>query len=178
MWFLAVEAGVRKIGSVQFSHPVVCDSLWPHESQHTRPHCPSSTPRVHSDSRPSSQWSHQAISSSAILFSSCPHFFPASGSFPMIRWSKYWSFIFSISSSNKYSGLISFLNLFVDYSNISNFFFLFFFLFGCGWIFKIQRQLTGKQESLQTRPNAGWLTQFDLVMTWSTVLLVFQVDIH
>ena len=44
-----------KFSSVQFSHSVVSDSLRPHESQHTRPPCPSPTPRVHSDSRPSSQ---------------------------------------------------------------------------------------------------------------------------
>ena len=42
------------ISSVQFSRSVVSDSLQPHESQHTRPRCPSPTPRVHSDSRPSS----------------------------------------------------------------------------------------------------------------------------
>ena len=41
--------------SVQFSRSVVSDSLQPHESQHTRPPCPSPTPGVHSDSRPSSQ---------------------------------------------------------------------------------------------------------------------------
>ena len=41
--------------SVQFSHSVVSDSLRPHESQHARPPCPSSTPGVHSDSCPSSQ---------------------------------------------------------------------------------------------------------------------------
>ena len=68
---------------VQFSRSVVSDSLWPHESQHARPPCPSPTPGVHSDSRPSSQWCHPAISSSVIPFSSCPQFFPASGSFPM-----------------------------------------------------------------------------------------------
>ena len=43
------------ISSVQFSHSVVSDSLQPHESQHARPPCPSPTPRVHSDSHPSSQ---------------------------------------------------------------------------------------------------------------------------
>ena len=43
------------ISSVQFSRSVVSDSLQPHESQHARPPCPSPTPRVHSDSRPSSQ---------------------------------------------------------------------------------------------------------------------------
>ena len=45
--------------------------------------CPSPTLRVHSDSRPSSQWCHPAISSSVAPFSSCPQSLPASGSFPM-----------------------------------------------------------------------------------------------
>ena len=44
-----------KCSSVQFSRPVVSDSLQPHESQHTRPPCPSPTPGVHSNSCPSSQ---------------------------------------------------------------------------------------------------------------------------
>ena len=69
--------------SVQFSCSVVSNSLRPHESQHARPPCPSPTPGVHSDSRPSSQWCHTAISSSVVPFSSCPQFLPASGSFPM-----------------------------------------------------------------------------------------------
>ena len=72
--------------SVQFSRSVVSDCLWPHESQHTRPPCVHSlcsTPGVHSNSCPSSQWCHPAISSSVIPFSSCPQFFPASGSFQM-----------------------------------------------------------------------------------------------
>ena len=43
------------ISSVQFSCSVMSDSLRPHESQHARPPCPSPTPRVHSDSRQSSQ---------------------------------------------------------------------------------------------------------------------------
>ena len=64
--------------SVQFSLSVVSDSLWPHESQRTRPPCPSPTPRVHSNSRPSSQWCHPAISSSVVPFSSCPQSFPVS----------------------------------------------------------------------------------------------------
>ena len=66
--------------SVQFSRSVVSDSLRPHELQHARPPCPSPTPGVHSDSRPSSQWCHPAISSSVIPFSSCPQSLPASGS--------------------------------------------------------------------------------------------------
>ena len=57
--------------SVQFSRSVVSDSLWPHESQHARPPCPSPTPGVHSNSCPLSQWCHPAISSSVIPFSSC-----------------------------------------------------------------------------------------------------------
>ena len=53
-------------GEVQFSRSVVSDSLRSHESQHARPPCPSPTPGVHSDSRPSSQWCHPAISSSVV----------------------------------------------------------------------------------------------------------------
>ena len=71
------------IYSVQFSHSVVSDSLQPHESQHARPPCPSPTPGVHSDSHPSSQWCHPAISSSVGPFSSCPQSLPASESFPI-----------------------------------------------------------------------------------------------
>ena len=67
----------------QFSRSLVSNSLRPHESQHARPPCPSPTPRVHSDSRPSSQWCHSAISFSVIPFSSCPQSLPASGAFPM-----------------------------------------------------------------------------------------------
>ena len=69
--------------SVQFSHSVVFDSLQPHQSQHARPPCPSPTPRVHSNSHPSSRWCHPAISSSVVPFSSCPQSLPASESFPM-----------------------------------------------------------------------------------------------
>ena len=69
--------------SVQFSRSVVSDSLRPHESQHARPPCPSQTPGVHSDSSPSSQWCHPAISSSVIPFSSCPQSLPVSESSPM-----------------------------------------------------------------------------------------------
>ena len=74
-------AGIRS-STAQFSHSVVSDSLQPHESQHARPPCPS-TPGVHSDSRPSRQWCHPAISSSVVPFSSCPQSLPASESFPM-----------------------------------------------------------------------------------------------
>ena len=72
-----------QFSSVQFSRSVVSDSLRPHELQQARPPCPSPTPRVHSDSCPSSQWCHPAISSSVVPFSSCPQSLPASESFPM-----------------------------------------------------------------------------------------------
>ena len=58
------------------------NSLRPHESWHSRPPCLSPTPRVHSNSRPSNQWCHPAISSSFVPFSSCPQSLPASESFP------------------------------------------------------------------------------------------------
>ena len=69
--------------SVQFSRSVVSDSVWPHESQHARPPCPSPTPGVHLDSRPSNQWCHPAISSSVVPFFYCPQSLPTSESFPM-----------------------------------------------------------------------------------------------
>ena len=72
-----------RISSVQFSHSVVSDSLQPHESQHTRPPCPSTTPGVHPDPRPSCRWCHPAISSSVIPFSSHLQSLPASEPFPM-----------------------------------------------------------------------------------------------
>ena len=68
---------------VQFSCSVVSDSLRPHELQHARPPCPSPTPGVHPNPRPSSRWCHPAISSSVVPFSSCPQSLPASESFPM-----------------------------------------------------------------------------------------------
>ena len=79
------EVILFNIRSDQISCSVVSDSLRPHESQHPRPPCPSPTPGVHSDSRPSSQWCHQTISSSVVPFSSCPQSLPASESFPMSR---------------------------------------------------------------------------------------------
>ena len=110
--FQKVKIKTLKILSIQFSCSVVSDSLRPHESQHARPPCPSPAPQVYSNSCPSSQWCHPAISSSVVPFSSCTQSLPASGSFLMsqlcIRWPKYWSFSFSIHPSNEHPGLISF----------------------------------------------------------------------
>ena len=72
-----------QFSSVQFSCSVVSDSLRPRELQHTRPPCPSPTPRVYLNSWPLSQWCHPTISSSVVPFSSCLQSFPASGSFQM-----------------------------------------------------------------------------------------------
>ena len=99
-----------QIRSDQISCSVVSDSLRPHESQHTRPPWPSPTPGVHSNSRPSSQRCHPAISSSVVPFSSCPQSLPASvfshESTLHMRWPKYWSFSFSIIPSREIPGLI------------------------------------------------------------------------
>ena len=62
-----------KFPSVQFSRSVVSNSSLLSESQHAKPPCPSPSPGVHSDSRPSSQWCHPTISSSVVPFSSCPN---------------------------------------------------------------------------------------------------------
>ena len=81
--FYKAHADIFRDTSVQFSCSVVSDSLRPHELQHTRPPCPSPTPRAYSNSCPSSWWYHPTISSSVIPFFFCPQSFPASGAFPM-----------------------------------------------------------------------------------------------
>ena len=112
IYFHVSRVSFIKFSSVQFSRSVVSNSLQPHELQHARPPCPSPNPRVHSDSCPSGQWCHPAISSSVIPFS-CPQSLIASESFSMsqtlcMRWPKYWSFSFSIIPSKEHPGLISF----------------------------------------------------------------------
>ena len=88
------------------------NSLRPHGQQHARLICPSPTPGAYSNSCPLSWWCHPTISSRCPLLLS-PLIFPSikvfsSESVLHIRWPKYWSFSFSISPSNEYSGLISF----------------------------------------------------------------------
>ena len=91
---------------------VVSNSLWPSGLQHARLPCPSPFPGGCSNSGPLSRWCHPTGSASVVPFS-CPQSFPAAGSFSnelafCIRWPKHWSFSFSISPSNEYSGLTSF----------------------------------------------------------------------
>ena len=86
------------------SNPMDC-------SKHARLLCPSLSPGVCANSWPLTWWCYLIISSSVAPFS-CLQSFPASGSFPVswlyALWPKYWSFSFSISPSNEYSGVISF----------------------------------------------------------------------
>ena len=72
-----------QFSSVQFSHSVISNSLWPRGLQHTRLPCPSPTPEAYSDSCPSSQWCHPTISFSVIPSSSHLQSFPTWRSFPM-----------------------------------------------------------------------------------------------
>ena len=97
--------------SVQFSRSVVSDSLRLHGLQHARPPCPSPMPRAYSNSCSLSQSWHQPSHYCPLLL--LPSIFPSNRVFSKesvlhIRWPKYWSFSFSISPSNEYSGLISF----------------------------------------------------------------------
>ena len=99
---------LKQFSSVAQSCPTLCDPM-----KHARLPCPSPTPRAYSNSCPSSCWCHPTISSSVVPFSSCRQSFPASGSFPMSQffasgWPKDWSFSFSSSPLNEYSGLTSF----------------------------------------------------------------------
>ena len=96
-----------------FSHSVMSNSLWPHGLQHARLPCPSLSPTDCSNSCPLSQWCHPAIWSSVVPFSSCPQSFSTSGSFPMSPFfssggQSIGAYVFGISSSNKYSEMISF----------------------------------------------------------------------
>ena len=97
---------------VQFSCSVVSDSLWPHGPQCARPPCPSPTPSL-----------NRLMSIESVMppnrFILCHPFLLLPSNFPnirvfsnesalCIRWPKYWSFSFSISSSNEHPGLIFF----------------------------------------------------------------------
>ena len=103
---------VLQVSSVHFSHSIMSDSLRPDGLQHARLPCPSPTPGAYSNSCPpvgdTIQQSHPLL-----LVLLPPSIFPRikaflNESFLRIRLPNYWSFSFSISPSNEYSGLISF----------------------------------------------------------------------
>ena len=109
------QAACWLLSSVQFSCSVMSDSLQPHGQQNTRPPCPSPTPGACSNSCALSRWCH--LTSNRLIICCplllLPSIFPSIRGFSVesvlcIRWPKYWSFLFSISPSNEYSGLISF----------------------------------------------------------------------
>ena len=111
LWDHQIVLGLFR--QVQFSRSVVSNSLWPYESQHTRPPCPSPAPGVYPNSSPLSRWCHPTISSSVVPFLLPPSIFPSIRVFSnesvlRIRLPKYWSFSFNISSSNEHPELISF----------------------------------------------------------------------
>ena len=92
-----------QFSSVQFSSSVVSDSLRPHESQHARLPCPSPSPRVYSDLRPSNPWCHLILGGPLLLLPPIPPSIRvfSSESTLLMRWPKYWSFSFSIIPSKE-----------------------------------------------------------------------------
>ena len=99
--------------SVQFSHSVMSNSLQPHGLQHTRPPCPSPTPRVYPNPCPLSRCCYPTISSFCHPLLLLPSIFLSIRVFSnesalRMRWPKYWSFSFNISPSNEHPRLISF----------------------------------------------------------------------
>ena len=109
--YCLISTMAPQFSSVQFSRSVVSNSLWPHESQHARPPCPSPTPGVHSTSIKSVMpFSHLICCRPLCLL---PPISPSIRVFSnestlRMRWPKYWSFSFSIIPSKEHSGLISF----------------------------------------------------------------------
>ena len=108
-----IHSFIHSVNTTVVVQPLSCVSLCdPHRLQHTRLPCPLPSPEACSNSCPSSPWCHPAISSSVLpsppAFNLSQHQVFANKSALRIRWLKYWSFSFSISSSKVYSGLISF----------------------------------------------------------------------
>ena len=105
--------------SVHFSHSVVSDSLRPCGLQHARPPCPSPTPRVYSNSCPSSRWCHPTVLFSFVPLSSCLQSLPATGSFPMSQLFTSGGQSIGVSAStwrpsNEHPGVISFTMKLLD----------------------------------------------------------------
>ena len=94
-----------------FSRSVVSSSLQPHGLQHARLPCSLLTPGAWSNSCPLMMPSNHLILCCPLLL--LPSIFLSIRVFSnesvlYIKWPKYWSFSFSISPSNEYSGLIYF----------------------------------------------------------------------
>ena len=122
-WILyhwATRETLTMISKFKFSHSVMSDSLWTHESQHARPPCPSPTPEVYPN--PNSRSLPKPISIVLVMPSShltlcCPLLLPPilpsvrifyNESTLRMRGPKSWSFSFSIIPSKEHPGLISF----------------------------------------------------------------------
>ena len=80
-WIIVIKLTWHIFSSIQFSHSIMSNSLWPHGLQLAMPPCPSPTHRVYSNSCPLSQWCHPAISSFVVPFSFCLQSYPASVQF-------------------------------------------------------------------------------------------------
>ena len=147
-----------------FSCSVVSDFLWPHGLQHARLPCPSLSPGVCLSSCPLSQWCHPTSSSSSHPLLFLPSVFPSIRVFSnesalCIRWPKCWSFSFNISSSNEYSGLISFR---IDYLDL----------------LAVQGTLKSLLQRHSSKASILWLSAFFMVQfshsyvtTWKTIAL-------
>ena len=106
------------ISSVQFSRSVVSDSLWPHESQHARPPCPSPTPGVHSDSCPSSSVmpsSHLILCRPLLLLPPIPPSIRvfSNESTVHMRWPKYWSFSLYVKCVCMYTHIDTHIHIYI-----------------------------------------------------------------
>ena len=143
------------------------DSLWPHGLQHARLPCPSQSPRVCSNS-----WCIELVMPSNHLILCCPlillpSIFPSIKIFSnesvlRIRWPKYWSFTFSISLSNEYSGLTSFR---IDWFDL----------------LVVQGTLKNLLQHHNSKVSILWCSAFFMVQrshpyitTWKTIALTIQ----
>ena len=141
-----------QFSSVQFSCSNMSDFLWPHESQHTRPPCPSPTPRVYSK-----LMSIESVMPSSHLILCCPLLLlpPIPPSIRVfsnestlrIRWPKYWSFSFNISPCNEHPGLVSFR---MDWSDL----------------LAVQRTLKSCLQRHSSKASILWCSAFFTVQLW------------
>ena len=136
----------------QFSRTVMSKSLWPHEPQHARPPCPSPTPRLHPNPCPLHQWCHPSISSSVILFASCPQSFPALGSVQMSQLSTSDSKSIGASASTSVPPMNT-----QDWSPL-----------GCNWLDLLAVQGTLKSLLQHRSPKASIL--------WHSAFFIFQLS--